>query len=241
MNVMFESWNMLLDVRIRPLRSKNARAIFQIFLEMGHQIALTTLDIERKLRNASIFLDKKEINGWLGSLLKAGLISREKKRGKPTTFQYVGKYTFDLWKVTQIGINVAHGLTHFSRQNIFPVKLEPKFLFESVKNLNDDETKKIFRQINEVDILSQVFILMSKGTDYVSSSSLSEGLKLSSEMIDRILGNYLENSEMHFFIKKTSQYGIKERFLNILGLPTGAVSYSFTEEGKRVASIFKRL
>jgi len=240
MNQEFESWNSLLDIRIRPLRSKNARTIFQLFLEMSHEKALTTLEIEKRLKETGINLDKKEINGWLSSLLEAGLISKEKNRGKPTTFQYDGKYTFDLWKITPVGINIAHGMTHFSKQDATFMKLDSKSVLRSIQNMNIDEINKIFRQINELDIISQILTLMSKGPFQISSFGIAEGLRISPEKIEGILDGYLENSEPHMFVRRTSPYGIKERFRNILGLPTRTTFYSLTEEGKRLAVLFRR-
>ena len=176
MKKVFESWNSLLDIQIKPLRSRAARTIFHIFMEFKYDISLTTLDIERKLREIDVNLDKKEINGWLGSLLRAGLISKEKVRGKPTTFQYYEKYTFDLWKITHTGINVAKGLTNF--YNINSIPLEMKSLLNAIQGLNLNDVKKFLKQINELGIISQVMSLISKGSDPISTSIIANTLKI---------------------------------------------------------------
>ena len=235
----YDQWDDILDLHIRSLKSKNARTIFQIFLEMKQRTALTTLDIEKKLSEEGVDLDKKEINGWLSSLLKAGLITKDKKRGKPTTFQYDDKYTFDLWYVTPLGLYVAYSLTHFQKKNSVTKELDPKSTLKSIKSSSTDEINNFFRQIDELNILSRILHIMAINPKQINSSSIAERLMISPEKIDGILEGYLENSDLHIFVRKASPYGIKERFRNILGLTFGIISYSLTEEGRHLAEFFK--
>ena len=100
--------NELFEIYLRPLRSKNARSIYTLFLDEKRE--LTTLDLQERLGQIGISLRKKEINAWLRSLQSATLISKRDERGKPTTIEYNGRYSFDLWNLTRKGWEMAEVL-----------------------------------------------------------------------------------------------------------------------------------
>ena len=103
-----EDLNELFEIYLRPLRSKNARSIYTLFLDEKRE--LTTLDLQERLGQIGISLRKKEINAWLRSLQSATLISKRDERGKPTTIEYNGRYSFDLWNLTRKGWEMAEVL-----------------------------------------------------------------------------------------------------------------------------------
>jgi len=103
-----EDLNELFEIYLRPLRSKNARSIYTLFLDEKRE--LTTLDLQERLGQIGISLRKKEINAWLRSLQNATLISKRFERGKPTTIEYNGRYSFDLWGLTRKGWEMAEVL-----------------------------------------------------------------------------------------------------------------------------------
>ena len=98
----------LFEIYLRPLKSKNARVIYTIFLDEKRE--LTTLDLQERLVQIGISLRKKEINAWLRSLQSANLISKRDERGKPTTIEYNGRYSFDIWSLTRKGWEMAEVL-----------------------------------------------------------------------------------------------------------------------------------
>ena len=100
----------LFERAYKPFRSRNARTLFNIFIVEKEKEYLTTLDIQTHLDEMGIDLSKKEINAWLRSLQEADLITKEQKRGKPTTLAYDDKYTFDMWSLTETGVNVSEDL-----------------------------------------------------------------------------------------------------------------------------------
>ena len=106
----------LFEVDLKPLKNANARILYTIFLESKKLKHLTTLDIQCKLESTDLMLQKKEINAWLSSLQSARLITKEKKRGKPTTIDYHGRYTYDLWGLTEKGREIANKLEIFSSE-----------------------------------------------------------------------------------------------------------------------------
>ena len=104
----------LFEVDLKPLKNANARILYKIFLDSTSSKHLTTLDIQDKLKDADLMLRKKEINAWLVSLQSAGLITKENMRGKPTTIEYRGRYTYDLWRLTEKGRDIANKIVMFS-------------------------------------------------------------------------------------------------------------------------------
>jgi DNA-binding HxlR family transcriptional regulator len=105
-----EEFDELFDIYLRPLRSKTARSIYRIFLDEIEKTELTTLDLQGGLGQNGLFLSKKEINARLRSLQEAHLISKGEERGKPTTMEYRGRYTFDLWSLTNKGLEMADAI-----------------------------------------------------------------------------------------------------------------------------------
>lgn len=96
----------LFDLWLRPLRSRNARRIFEILIRYNHKEHITTLDMQTLLVQRCVDLSKREINAWLRSLQEAGLIRKGEDRGKPTVIEYDGKYTFDKWALTDEGMEI---------------------------------------------------------------------------------------------------------------------------------------
>jgi len=109
-NSYLETMNMLFESLLKPLKSKYARAIFNIFLEYKNIEYLTTMDIQEGLNPYRIILSKKEINAWLKSLNSSFLISKGLERGKPTTIDYDDRYTYDKWSITPKGVLLSIGL-----------------------------------------------------------------------------------------------------------------------------------
>jgi hypothetical protein len=105
-----EALDRLFEIDLKPLRNTNARILYKMFLDSKGSNHLTTLDIQDKLRGTDLTLQKKEINAWLSSLLSSGLITKEHERGRPTTIDYSGRYTYDLWRLTQKGKETAKKL-----------------------------------------------------------------------------------------------------------------------------------
>ncbi|RLI32014.1 hypothetical protein DRO56_04270, partial [Candidatus Bathyarchaeota archaeon] len=80
----------ILERHLRPLRNFNTRRIFVLLNELGEK-PLTTFDLQRKLEEQGVLLEKKDINLALHSLARAGLVERLPQRGKPTVVEYDGR------------------------------------------------------------------------------------------------------------------------------------------------------
>ncbi len=114
----------LFEVDLKPLKNANARILYLIFLDSKKSKHLTTLDIQHKLKGTGLMLQKKEINAWLSSLQSASLITKEYMRGKPTTIDYHGRYTYDLWGLTKKGRVIAKKLEIISLGKTSPQAIE---------------------------------------------------------------------------------------------------------------------
>lgn len=100
---------------LRPLMSDSARLIY-LTLKESQEPNLTTLDMQNELKKHGAKLSKKELNNWLSSLQATGLVQKEPERGKPTTIPYDGRYTYDLWSLTEKGRETAQRLSIFTQK-----------------------------------------------------------------------------------------------------------------------------
>jgi hypothetical protein len=154
-----ETLDRLFEIDLKPLRNTNARILYKMFLDSKESKYLTTLDIQDKLRGTDLTLQKKEINAWLSSLQSSGLITKERERGKPTTIGYTGRYTYDLWRLTQKGRETAKRLEIISSEKtslFIPENVEEDADFEikadnptSSSPYDDQAMKALMRTILE--------------------------------------------------------------------------------------------
>ena len=140
----------LFEVDLKPLKNANARILYKIFLDSNKSKHLTTLDIQDLLRGTDLTLHKKEINAWLSGLKIAGLITKEHERGKPTTIEYVGRYTYDLWSLTEKGRDVAKKIEIFSSKRtslIHPENIVNEADFDEIEIISgadsDESTDRV--------------------------------------------------------------------------------------------------
>ena len=157
----------IFETSLKPLRSRYARTIYWIFLQNRYSEYLTTLDIQNALEYYEYSLSKKEINASLKALSIEGILCKDEGRGKPTTTNYDGKYTYDKWRLTNIGLLLSQSIrsmvetfnvekkTHKSITNI-----ETQIL-ASLKNINeitlneiaDSVLKKLLLNVLMINIL----------------------------------------------------------------------------------------
>jgi len=180
------------DQYLKPLRSKNARLIFKIFIAHGQKCSLTTLDIETELLKIGLNLDKKEINGYLVSLLKSGLILKDERRGKPTIIKYDEKYTFDLWKITDLGIEIADWIQKFTdkgslnkEEDIYAFLNQIFFLDKINKDIRIQKIKEEYAVIKCLETLSE--------NNNITNIDLKERLNFDLNEINEILLKYSRN------------------------------------------------
>ena len=223
----------LFETHLRPLKSRNARTLFRLFLGSKGVEYLTTLDLQIKLGELGLKLNKKEINGWLCSLQNAGLIVKEEERGKPTTITYDDKYTFDMWRLTSKGLEIEEGINHL----IISKARTPEILFFNLKEITSMEEGRRIRILSQIEeTYTQIAMLRCL--------QMAGGILTKSEMESRMTPPHEAHEKM--IVKSRDQglisetispkkTGLISRFLRLLGLSNGRdVSIHLTEEGKRL-------
>jgi len=219
----------LFEKCLRPLKSKNARIIYKIFVETKGVNFLTTLDLQTKLEGLGIRLSKKEINGWLCSLHDAGLITKEKNRGKPTTLDYDDKYTFDMWMLTPEGDEIAVGIDYLVKRR----KISHMFLSESVideiASLDQDiRQQKLF---GETDIKLRCLKILWETRKVLTLEEIREKLT-PYFVLKEIISSYLSQG----LIVENDTGGRFLKLLGFLGLSRKQrASFRLTEKGREFA------
>lgn len=228
----------LFDIHLKPLKSKYARTIFKVLVEERKVGALTTLDIQTKLDGIGLKLEKKEINGWLRSLLGAELVSRDEERGKPTTIDYSDKYTFDLWRLTDIGAKVAERLPQVLGTKLSFFKGDAAETLQEIANKGRYGRTQILRHVDELYLLARILNRLLEAGGELKKAKLIKKNKPSDNEIDRLLLNYSNQRRPTLIIKKHRPHGIKITLLRILGFISDKdFVYALTDEGRQLAKV----
>jgi len=169
-----QALDQLLEVDLKPLKNANARILYKIFLDSKKSKHLTTLDMQDKLKSTDLTLHKKEINAWLSGLQSAGLVTKEYERGKPTTLAYEGRYTYDLWSLTEKGRDVARKIEILSSEK---TSLIPP---ENIVNEADFEETEIISGAGSDEFTDQMTVNLLRAVIG------SEGTVTLNELIDRM-------------------------------------------------------
>lgn len=217
----------LFEKNLRPLKSKNARIIYNIFIETKGVNFLTTLDLQTKLEKFEIRLSKKEINGWLRSLHEAGLITKEEDRGKPTTLDYDDKYTFDMWRLTPEGDEIAVGIDHLlKRRNTNKMFLSENVIYK-LASLDQDTRQQ--NLIEEADINLKCLKILLEAGQALTLKEIRERLT-PDFVLQEIISSYLsqdlivENNIGGWFIKVLGFLGLSRR---------QRATFRLTEKGRK--------
>ncbi len=224
----------LFEIQLRPLKSKNARSLYRIFIDFEDVEYLTTLDLQIKLDELNINLSKKEINGWLRSLQDAGLIAKENERGKPTTIVYDDKYTFDMWRLTPKGKEIAGGINHLLRGKTL---IHPSAILnlEGIITEDKDSVKVILGLVEETYAQFAILRCLKKAGGSMFKNEMKEGLVPSDDIFERMTSRNL-NKGLITEIRGYKKTGILFGFLRLLGLSyQQGVSIRLTEEGQELA------
>lgn len=221
----------LFEVDLKPFKNANARILYKIFLDSKTTKHLTTLDIQDKLKNTDIMLRKKEINAWLISLQAAGLIMKENMRGKPTTIDYLGRYTYDLWGLTKKGRDIANNIAMFSSEQT------------SLKGLDNSPTDSDFEQ-NRVKRHSDLHNLTDPKlmallrtilhmNEAITLEDLSEQMSPSTESLFETISRGNLNGVLT--VKSEESTSITEKIFGFLGMPRKRkYSLTLTDEGREI-------
>jgi hypothetical protein len=224
------SLDRLFEVDLKPLKNNNARILYKIFLDSKTSKHLTTLDIQDKLKTTDLMLQKKEINAWLSSLQSAGLITKENMRGKPTTIDYIGRYTYDLWRLTEKGREIAKKLVVFSSGKT------------SLKGLDDAQTdadlrEKVVKRYSDSHNLTDPKLMELLRTilhtkEAITLEDLREKMSPSTKSIlDTISRGNLEGV---LTVRSEESASIADKIFGFLGRPKKMIyRLTITDEGRK--------
>lgn len=227
----------LFDIYLKPMRSKNSRTIFKILADDRKVGSLTTLDIQTKLDDIGIRLSKKEINGWLHSLLTAGLVSKDEERGKPTIVDYTDRYTFDLWRLTDLGAKIADRLPNVLGTKLALLEGDIGKLLKDLARIERDRRSKILRNLDELNMLVKMLLKLLENEGELNKANLIKKFEVSENELDRLLSKYSnQGSGLTLIFQKQRQHSIKTILLSLLGLASRKdARIALTEEGRKIA------
>jgi hypothetical protein len=215
----------LFDGVLKPLHSRNARRIFEIFNQNKGYNYITTYDIEIELEKQGLSINKKEINGWLLTLQEAQLISKLNERGKPVISNYEDRYTFDLWQITKTGLIVGQRLPIFLEKN--------DIILPSLTEL----TPSKIHEIEDLYITSKLLLTLFNHGGSLSYTELRKELAIDQEKLAVYSwpdATYSEKSLFEVIIKPPS---LRTKILKLFGwVLEQDLSFKLTEEGSKIAA-----
>jgi predicted ArsR family transcriptional regulator len=214
--------------------SDSARQIFMTLVK-SPETQLTTLDMQSALEARGVKLGKKELNNWLSSLQAAGLVQKEPERGKPTTTPYNGRYTYDLWSLTEKGLETMQKLSIFSHET--PTLNNVKTIVERRLPSLEEATVEQLNQLEALYTTYRTLKALRSQVRPVTLGELSATTSINREALKKWLENQEKTSKEPLFELHRKSPGIVDRIVESLGFNRGAgllVSLSF--EGRRRAS-----
>lgn len=223
----------LFEIYLRPLRSKNARSIYTLFLDEKRE--LTTLDLQERLVQIGIYLSKKEINAWLRSLQSATLISKRDERGKPTTIEYNGRYSFDMWSLTRKGWEIAEVLEIILTKGGEQIVSSLDAFLGSIDRGDVGQVNRSLEKIEEI-----YFLLASIRTLWSEGRPLRHGeLERKITPFQTTLGKVILSGSAQKFIEVKAEFtslGIVGKILRYLGIfDKGENLIYLTPDGRRLS------
>ena len=192
----------IFETSLKPLKSRYARAIYWIFLQNIGLQYLTTLDIQNALEKFGHSLSKKEINASLKALFTEGILGKDDERGKPTTLNYDGRYTYDKWRITSSGLLLSQSIQlmvqNFNGKHldVGPISNIETQVLSSLKEGNDSTIKNIADMVLTqiiTDCVNSDYIKVIKPKKNLLCSLLSKIGLLKDEIKYRITTSGLEH------------------------------------------------
>ena len=215
----------LFDGILKPLHSRNARRIFEVFNQYKEYNHITTHDIEIEFGKQGFSINKKEINGWLLSLQEAELILKLNERGKPVISKYKDRYTFDLYQLTKTGLMVSQKLLLFKETNdlILP-------------HLTELTLSKI-HEIEDLYMTSKLLITLFNHGGSLSYTDLRKELAIDREKLAVYSWPDALYSEKPLFEVTVKPPSFRAKVFKLFGwILEQDLSFKLTEEGLKMAA-----
>jgi hypothetical protein len=217
--------DLLFDGPLRPLHSKNARLIWEVFYDNKHHEHLTTHDLENILELRGFSISKKEINAWLVSLQEAGLILKLGERGKPVASEYSDRYTFDLWRLSEAGLNLRQRLRYLVDAK--EASKLPKLIELSLETMND---------IEDLYLTSKILLMLHNNGGSLSYTELRKRLAIDREKLAVYSWPDASHSDKPLFEIKLKPPTLRTRALKLFGwVIEDDLMFTLTEAGRAMA------
>ena len=208
---------------LRPLHSRNARTLFDVFYENREHEYLTTHDMEKILDVKGFEMSKKEINAWLVSLQEAGLIAKLDGRGKPVASEYDDRYTFDLWKMTETGLNLRRRLSILMSQRSSIPKLSAM-------------TPKLLEELEDLYFTTKILLTLEEYGGSMSYLELRKKVALDREKLAVYSWPDASHSEKPLFEVKVKPPSFRGRVFKLFGqVVEQDLTFSLTDVGREMA------
>lgn len=214
----------LFDGLLKPLHSRNACRIFEIFNQYREYNYITTHDIEIELEKQGLSINKKEINGWLLTLQEAQLISKLDERGKPVISNYEDRYTFDLWQLTKTGLIVGQRLSIFMEKDL------------TLPSLTEFTPSKI-HELEDLYLTAKLLIILFNRGGSTSYTELLKELAIDREKLAIYSWPDASYSKKPLFEVAVKPLSLKAKIFRIFGwVFEQDLSFKLTEEGQKIAT-----
>jgi len=218
-------YDSLFEGVLKPLHSRNARRIFEIFNQYREYNYITTYDIQIELEKQGLSINKKEINGWLLTLQEAQLISKLNERGKPVISNYEDRYTYDLWQLSKTGLIVGQQLSIF---------MEKKDA--TLPSLTEFTPSKI-HELEDLYLTAKLLITLFSRGGSTSYTELLKELAIDREKLAVYSWPDASYSEKPLFEVIVKPPSLKAKIFRIFGwVFEQDLSFKLTEEGLKVAT-----
>lgn len=214
----------LFDGTLKPLHSRNARKIFEVFYQFQRYNYITTYDLEIELKKNDLQINKKEINGWLISLQEAQLIIKLDERGKPVVSSYKDRYTFDLWRLSETGLIVGQRL---------PIFMEKKDM--TLPSLTELTPSKI-HELEDLYFMAKLLITLYSRGGSLSYTDLRKELSIDREKLAIYSWPDASYSEKPLFEVIVKPPSLRAKVFKVFGwVLEQDLSFKLTEEGLKIA------
>ncbi len=221
-----DTLDILFEGVLKPLHSRNARRIYDVLYQNKEYPHITTHDIETKLEEEGLSINKKEINGWLVSLQEAGLISKMEERGKPIASEYEDRYTFDLWKLTETGLIVGGRL--------------PSLMAKKDSTLPSlaDLTPSMIHEVEDLYLTSKLLITLYEKGGQLGYKEVRRELAIDREKLAVYSWPDLTHSDKPLFDITVKPPSVRSKIFKLMGwFLEQDLSFKLTDEGKKMAEV----
>ena len=210
---------------LKPLHSRNARRIFEVFNQYQEYNYITTHDIEIELEKQGLSINKKEINSWLLTLQEAQLILKLDDRGKPVISNYEDRYTFDLWQLTKTGLIVSQKLSIFMK--------EKKVILPSLTEF----TPSTIHELEDLYLTARLLITLFNHGGSLGYTELLKELTIDREKLAVYSWPDASYSEKPLFEVTVKPPSLKAKVFKIFGwVLEQDISFKLTEDGLKIAA-----